>query len=172
MCSYKFIRESDLRRHRTSCKGVRNRCDKCGAGFKNRTLLNEHVLWDPSCGRLAEIKPGRQEGSLVDSPDEHPITDRPDKKAPDGTICPGQNGIKGTATKEPTSPGKDGTNDPGKDRTKGPVKDGTRELVRVKVDEDKDVVGLKSLNMLDGAQYRRSGRRVSCGVCIGCTRYC
>ena len=44
------------------------------------------------------------------------------------------------------------------------------ELVRVKAYQDMDVVGLKSRCMLDQGLYVKSGRKVSCGVCIGCTK--
>ena len=46
----------------------------------------------------------------------------------------------------------------------------SEELVRVKAYQDMDVVGLKSRCMRDEDLYMKSGRKVSCGVCIGCTR--
>jgi len=46
----------------------------------------------------------------------------------------------------------------------------SEELVRVKADENKDVVGFKSIELFDSAEFGRSGRRVSCGVCVNCTR--
>lgn len=46
----------------------------------------------------------------------------------------------------------------------------SEELVRVKADDDKDVVGFKSSWRFAEREFGKSGRRVSCGICVHCSR--
>lgn len=58
MCLYSFTREGDLERHKESCIGmIKNQCNSCDRVFKNKSVYNQHVLWDEKCGRLNNIKP-------------------------------------------------------------------------------------------------------------------
>jgi len=116
VCKFCFVRESDLKRHNKTCQGEKNTCDLCGSVFKNQRLLNDHVLWSPSCGRVKEMQPAEDELSNEERLLHSDL------------------------------------------------------LVRIKASDDNDVVGFKTSLLFNEKEFRVSGRRVSCGVCIGCSR--
>ncbi len=53
-CRFGFYKNSDLKLHSRTCKGVKYQCKKCDAIFHFQRQLKEHLVWSDSCGTVSE----------------------------------------------------------------------------------------------------------------------
>merc|ERR1719347_393500 len=52
-CDFRSSKKEDCKRHMSSCKGPKYRCNNCEATFKSRSGINDHHIWDSVCGTLS-----------------------------------------------------------------------------------------------------------------------
>jgi len=52
-CDFRSSKKEDCKRHMSSCKGPKYKCNNCQATFKSRSSINDHHIWDNICGTLA-----------------------------------------------------------------------------------------------------------------------
>eukprot|EP00092_Neocalanus_flemingeri_P017433 GFUD01018857.1.p1 GENE.GFUD01018857.1~~GFUD01018857.1.p1 ORF type:complete len:357 (+),score=80.60 GFUD01018857.1:36-1073(+) len=65
-CNFKASKKEDCKRHMSTCKGPKYKCENCQAAFKSRSALNEHHIWDSVCGTLASREGDDIEETVVD----------------------------------------------------------------------------------------------------------
>ena len=55
-CHFRFYKNSDLEKHRKSCKGLIYSCDTCAASFHFKKKLHHHLIWSKMCGILKGLE--------------------------------------------------------------------------------------------------------------------